>query len=140
MYVCKGWAIKPAPTPRPQRQWLNKCVMWTRDLLGRCLRYSFGMPSIPQALPTFRDQISLQTSHGRNLTEGFSSTVVSRAWTQTSTRHSWSASQNLCGVNRFSKQFAIVRFSLYSLNMDCTENITYKSSSIVVCITVSAVM
>jgi hypothetical protein len=38
-----------------RRQWLNKCVMWTRDLLGRCLRHSLGMPSIPQALPAFRD-------------------------------------------------------------------------------------
>jgi hypothetical protein len=75
-----------------RRQWLNKCFMWTRDLLGRCLRHSFVMPSIPQALPTFRDRRSFEKSRGRNLTEGFSSTVVSRAWTRASTRRSWSAS------------------------------------------------
>jgi hypothetical protein len=46
-----------------QRQWLNKCVMWTRDLLGKCLRYSFGLPSIPQALPTFRDRKYLPSCH-----------------------------------------------------------------------------
>jgi hypothetical protein len=85
------------------RQWLNRWVTWTRDILGRCLKHLFGMPSIPQAFPSFKDWISFETSHGRNLTGGFLSTVVSRAWTRASTCRSWSVSHTLCGVNRFSK-------------------------------------
>jgi hypothetical protein len=42
----------------------------TRDLLGKCLRHSFGMPSIPQAFPSFKDRISFEMSHGQNLTGG----------------------------------------------------------------------
>jgi hypothetical protein len=50
------------------RQWLNRRVTWTRDLSGRCLRHSFGKPSIPQAFPSFKDQLSFETSHDRNWT------------------------------------------------------------------------
>jgi hypothetical protein len=89
-----------------RKHWLNKCVMWTRDL-GRFLKQRFGMPSIPQTFRNIRDRISFETSHDRNLTEGCPSAVVSRAWTRASTHRSWSVSQNSCGVNRFSKQFTI---------------------------------
>jgi hypothetical protein len=84
------------------RQRLNRWITWTRDLLGRCLRHSFGMSSIPQALPSFKDQIYFETLHSQNLTGGFSSTVVCRAWTRASARRSWSVSHTLCGVKRFS--------------------------------------
>jgi hypothetical protein len=38
-----------------RRQWLNKCARCTSGLLGQCLRYSFGIPSSPQALLNFND-------------------------------------------------------------------------------------
>jgi hypothetical protein len=41
-----------------RRQWLNKCVKFTNDLLGRCLRHSFGKPSIPQAFLNFKELIN----------------------------------------------------------------------------------
>jgi hypothetical protein len=85
------------------RQWLKWWVTWTRDLLERCLRQSFGISSITQAFPSFKDRISFETSHGWNLIGGFSSTVVSRARNRASTRRSWSVPHTLCGVNRFSK-------------------------------------
>jgi hypothetical protein len=45
------------------RQWLNKR---TNGLLGRCLRHSFGMPSIPQVFLNFKDFINFCKSHGLN--------------------------------------------------------------------------
>jgi hypothetical protein len=36
------------------RQSLYECVHCANGLLGRCVRHSFWMPSIPQAFPTFR--------------------------------------------------------------------------------------
>jgi hypothetical protein len=46
------------------RQWLSKCVNWTKGLLGRCLRHSFGMPSIPQAFFNFNVSINFFKSQG----------------------------------------------------------------------------
>jgi hypothetical protein len=37
-----------------RRQWLIKCVKWTRGFLGRCLRHWFGMPWKLQAFHNFR--------------------------------------------------------------------------------------
>jgi hypothetical protein len=50
-----------------RRQWLNKWVKCTNGRLGRCLKHSFGMPSIPQAFLNFKDFITFCTSHGRTL-------------------------------------------------------------------------
>jgi hypothetical protein len=44
-------------------QWLNTCVKWTKGRLGRCLRHSFGMPSIPQAFLSFKEFINFFKSH-----------------------------------------------------------------------------
>jgi hypothetical protein len=45
-------------------QWMNKWVRWTNGRLGRCLRYSFGMSSIPQAFLNFKEFIIFFNSHG----------------------------------------------------------------------------
>jgi hypothetical protein len=37
-----------------RKQWLNRCVRWTSGHLGRWMRHSFGMPSIPQAFLSLR--------------------------------------------------------------------------------------
>jgi hypothetical protein len=37
------------------KQWLNRCVRWTSGLIGRSVRHSFGIPSIPQALLSLRE-------------------------------------------------------------------------------------
>jgi hypothetical protein len=84
-------------------QWLNKWVRCTNGLLGRCLRHSFGMPSIPQAFFNFSVFIIFYRSHGLTLSGGLSCTVSSRPWTLASTRHSWFSSHRSWGVNRFSK-------------------------------------
>jgi hypothetical protein len=88
-------------------QWLHKCVKCTKGLLGRCLRHSLGMQSIPQPFLSFSDFINFSMPHGLIMIGGFSSTGSSRAWTPGSTRHSWSSSQKPFGVNGFSKQSAI---------------------------------
>jgi hypothetical protein len=72
-----------------RRQWLIKWVKCTNGLLGRCLRHSFGMPSIPQAFLNFSEFISFCKSQGLTISGGLLSTVSSRAWTLASTRRSW---------------------------------------------------
>jgi hypothetical protein len=47
-----------------RRQWLNKCVKCTNGRLGRCLRHSFGMPSIPQDFLNFKELVMFCKSHG----------------------------------------------------------------------------
>jgi hypothetical protein len=49
------------------KHWLNRCVRWTSVLLGRCLRHSFGMLSIPQAFFSLRELISFSMSQGITL-------------------------------------------------------------------------
>jgi hypothetical protein len=39
-----------------RRQCLNKCVRYTRGLLWRCLRHSFGIPQSPEAFLSFNDR------------------------------------------------------------------------------------
>jgi hypothetical protein len=85
----------------------NKWVRCTSGLLGRSLRHSFGIPSIPQAFLIFNEFIIFWTSQGLTLSGGSVSTASSRAWTLASTRLSWFSSHRLCGVNWFSKQSAI---------------------------------
>jgi hypothetical protein len=48
--------------------------------LGRCLRHSFGMPSIPQALLNSRECITFYTSQGLTLSGGLLYMASSRAW------------------------------------------------------------
>jgi hypothetical protein len=72
-----------------RRQWLNKCAKCTKGLVGRCLRHSFGMLSIPQAFLNFKEFINFYKSHGLIFLGGLLSTGSSRAWTLASTRHSW---------------------------------------------------
>jgi hypothetical protein len=50
--------------------WLIKFVNCTNGRLGRCLRHSFGMPSIPQDFLNFKDLISFCKSHGLILSRG----------------------------------------------------------------------
>jgi hypothetical protein len=83
-------------------QRLIKWVKWTSRLLGRHLRHSFGMPSIPQAFRSFRETINFCKSRGLIFSGGHS-----RAWTLASTRPSCFPSHRLCGVTCFSKQSAI---------------------------------
>jgi hypothetical protein len=80
---------------------------WTIGLLGRCLRHSFGIPSIPQAFFNFKEFSNFSKSEGLILSEGSLSTASSRAWSLASSRHSWFPSHRSCGVNWFSKQSAI---------------------------------
>jgi hypothetical protein len=61
-----------------RRQWLNKWVKCTNGSLGKCLRHSFGTPSIPQAFLNFKDFINFCTSHGLILGGGLLSAVFSR--------------------------------------------------------------
>jgi hypothetical protein len=69
-----------------RKQWLNKRVKCIRDLLGRCRRHSFGIPSKPQAFLNFKNSISFETSQGRKLTSQSQSHVttddqsVSKSW------------------------------------------------------------
>jgi hypothetical protein len=58
---------------------LNKFVIYTRGLLGKCNSHSLGMPLKPQAFPYFKDCISFETTQGQKLTGMSSSTVASRA-------------------------------------------------------------
>jgi hypothetical protein len=88
-------------------QWLDKWVRCTNGLLGRCLRHSFGMPSIPRAFFSFSVFIIFCTSHGLTLSRGLLSMVSSRAWTLVFTRRSWFSSHKSWGVNRFFKRSAI---------------------------------
>jgi hypothetical protein len=64
-----------------RKQWLNKCVRWTSGVLGRCLRHSFGMISIPQAFLKFRECIKFCTSQGLTLSWG----LLTSVWTLVST-------------------------------------------------------
>jgi hypothetical protein len=75
-----------------QKQWLNKWVKWTNGLLGRCLRHSFGMPSVPQTFLTSRGCINFCTSHWLTdrLTLGNNMTVIVRRGRG---NVGWSASQ-----------------------------------------------
>jgi hypothetical protein len=90
-----------------QRQCIYKCVKCTSGLLGRRLRHSFGMLSIPLAFLNFKELISFCKTHGLLLSGGLS-TASSRAWTLASTRRSWFSSHKSWCVNWFSKQSAIV--------------------------------
>jgi hypothetical protein len=45
-----------------QMQWIMKCVRYTSGPLGKYLRHSFCMPSIPQAFPCFRELL-ISISH-----------------------------------------------------------------------------
>jgi hypothetical protein len=47
-----------------RRQWLNKWVKCNNGRLGRCLRHSFWISSIPQAVLNIKDFINFCTSHG----------------------------------------------------------------------------
>jgi hypothetical protein len=80
-------------------QWFIKWVKWTSGRLGRCLRHSFGMPSIPQAFFNFNEFSIFCMTHGLILIGGFLSSASSRAWTVASTRSSWLSSHRSCGVN-----------------------------------------
>jgi hypothetical protein len=92
-----------------QMQCLIRWVKWTSGPLGRCLRHSFGMPSIPQAFFNFKEFSNFCKSQGLVLPGGGGSlsAASSRTWTIASTRRSWFYSHRSWGVNRFSKQSAI---------------------------------
>jgi hypothetical protein len=47
-----------------RRQWLNTCVKCTSGLLGRCLRHSFGIPSVLQDPLNFKELLRFSNSHG----------------------------------------------------------------------------
>jgi hypothetical protein len=98
-------------------QWLNRWVRCTSGLLGRCLRHSFGMPSIPQAFFSFSVFTIFCTSHGLTLSGGLLSTASSRAWTLASSRRSWFSPHKSWGVNRSSKQSAIALASSVEWNL-----------------------
>jgi hypothetical protein len=88
-----------------RKQWLNKWVKCTNGRLGRCLRHSFGMPSIPQAFLNFKEFINFCKSQGLIFWGGLLSTVLSRAWTPPPAVHDFR--HKSCGVNWISKQSAI---------------------------------
>jgi hypothetical protein len=75
-----------------QRHWLNKRVRCTSGLLGRYLRYSFGIPTSTQAFLNLNEFANLCMSHGLTFPNGVSSADASRAWTVLSTCHSWLSS------------------------------------------------
>jgi hypothetical protein len=52
------------------RQWLNKYVKCTNVRLGRSVRHSFGIPSMPQDFSNFNELISFCKSHGLILSRG----------------------------------------------------------------------
>jgi hypothetical protein len=85
-------------------QWLNRWVKWTSGLLGRCLRHSFGMPSIPQAVFNFKELSKFCKSQGHKVSH---KNAFRWSLTVLSTLRSWFSSHRSCGVNRFSKQSAI---------------------------------
>jgi hypothetical protein len=85
--------------------------------LGRCLRHSFVMPSIPHDLLNFRELISFCNSHGLILSGGLLSTASSRVWTLVSTRPSWFSLHRSWCVNWFSKQSAIALASSDGWNL-----------------------
>jgi hypothetical protein len=88
-----------------QRQWLNKCVKCANGRLGRCLRLSFGMSSIPQDFLNFKDLITFCKTHDSILSGGLLSTASSRAWTPPTVQGFRHTSHG--GVNWFSKQSVI---------------------------------
>jgi hypothetical protein len=93
-------------------QLIIKCVNWTGDLLGRCLRHSFGMPLIPHVFFNFKEFINFCKSHGRILSRGvvvysFQQSLHSSTWTIASTCRSWFSSHKSWGVNCFYEQSAI---------------------------------
>jgi hypothetical protein len=88
-------------------QWLNKCVRCTSDILGRCLRHSFRIPSSPQAFLNFNEFANLCMSHGLTFTNGVAYMDASRAWTVVSICRSWFSSHRSWDVNWFSRQSAI---------------------------------
>jgi hypothetical protein len=91
-----------------QIQRFIKWVRWTNGLLGRSLRHSFGIPSIPQAFLTFKEFNNFRMSHGLILWGVSLPSASSRAWTRASTRRSWFSSHRSCGVNWFSKHWTLV--------------------------------
>jgi hypothetical protein len=44
-------------------QWLIKSVRYTNGLFERCLKHSFGMPSIQQAFLNFKDFLNICMQH-----------------------------------------------------------------------------
>jgi hypothetical protein len=84
------------------RQWkqcLNKCVICTNGLFGRCLK----MPSITQNFLGFNEFINFYMSQGLTLSGGIF-IASHRAWTPTSIRHLLFSLQRSWGVSWFSKQ------------------------------------
>jgi hypothetical protein len=61
-------------------QWLIKWVNWTSGLLGKCLRHSFGIPSILQAFLNFNEFNIFCKSYGLTFSRGSLHSVLSRAW------------------------------------------------------------
>jgi hypothetical protein len=86
-----------------RRQWLNKCVKCRSGLLRRCLRHSFGIPSISQAFLSSSDFINFCISQDIIFSNRVSSTASSCAYTLASTRRLKFTSHKSCGVNWFSK-------------------------------------
>jgi len=85
-----------------RKQWLNRWVRWTIGFRGRCLRHSFGMPSIPQAFFNLRQFNIFCTSQGLISLVGLLSTTSNKASMRATTSRSWS-----CGENWCSRQSAI---------------------------------
>jgi hypothetical protein len=83
----------------------RQLVNCTISLLGRCLRLSFRMPSIPQAFLSFKEYINFCKSRG--LFFQWDCCLQLRRELVASTRRSLSLSHSKCGVNWFSKQSAI---------------------------------
>jgi hypothetical protein len=87
------------------KQWLNKCMIWTNGLLGRCLRHSFGMQQnhrtclVLVSISVFRYCLTLLWGNWCLQSEA----VLALA----STHGAWVLSHTSWGVNSFSKQSAI---------------------------------
>jgi hypothetical protein len=78
-------------------------IKCTSDLVGRCLKHSFEIPSIPQAFLNFNEFINFCISQGLTFSKGVSSAASSSAWTLASTRRLRFSPQKSCGVNWFAK-------------------------------------
>jgi hypothetical protein len=63
------------------RQWLNKCVKYISGILRRCLRRSFGIPSVQQTYLSFSYCINFCISQGLTFSKGVSFAASSSAWT-----------------------------------------------------------
>jgi hypothetical protein len=92
-----------------RRQWLNNCVKCTNCLLEWCLRYLFGMSSIPQAFLNFKELITFCKSYGLILSGGLFSTASIRHRILASTRSSWFSSHKSWCVNWLSLSALLIK-------------------------------